>query len=186
MNLTSPIYLIDCSAIMGFSGADQSDPNKYLVQREHIWTSLEAMIDDGKLKTVPQVLNSNGELQFNDDVSYQRLRTKRDKLVLRPTQGYESRITQILSKYPKLLSGKMDSYTREPADPYLIDVAAESGLIIVTEELLLRDRKGSRRNRKTSIPDVCEAEGVQWRYLNDFYTTRESWSDLRDSWFMRL
>ncbi len=126
------------------------------------------MIDGGSLKTVPQVMNSTGELQFKDEGSYQRLRPRRDTIVCSLPNGYEADLTAITTNYPNLLIRKLGDYTREPADPYLILCARAFGVSIITEEKHYNDRTGKKKWKKTSIPDVCEAEGIPWLYLEDF------------------
>lgn len=152
---------------MAFSGADYARPERYRAERDHIWTCVESLIDDGKLKTVPQVTNSDGELEFNDALSYKRLRERQKAFTLSLPNGYEKEISLLLGKYPRLL-GRNLNYSREPADPYIVISARFYGYKVMTEERHYRDRTGKNKGKKTSIADVCDAEGMDWCYLDDF------------------
>ncbi len=56
---------------------------------------------------------------------------------------------------------------REPADPYIIAYAEINCVTVVTDELLKEDR--SQNNKSGDhIPDVCDALGIDWLYLQDF------------------
>lgn len=151
-------YLIDCSSIMTFSGADYANPNRFANYREAIWLHLENMISSDKLKTVPQVWL---ELEFNDPASYQRLQPFQDKFVLPTDNEADSNVLKLIFKYPSLINYRHGSYTRQPANPYLIFYAQKLGMPIITDEKPLTQRTGTRRSRWLKIPDVCEAEGIK-------------------------
>ena len=163
-------YLIDCSAIMNFSGADYANPDHYIKYREKIWLHLENMISSDKLKTVSQVWP---ELEFNDYLSYQRLIPFRDKFVLPIDPEADANVLQLIFKYPSLVNYRRGSYTRQPADPYLIYYAKKLGVPIITDEKPLSQRTGGRRTRWLKIPDICDAEGMQDQYicLEEFFKT---------------
>lgn len=151
------LYLIDCSSIMAFSGADYANPNRFLEIREQIWAHFQGMVLSDRLKTVAQVLP---ELEYNDPDSYKRLYPFRDRFVVPPDNQTEFGVFNLISKYPKLID-KGQTYTREPADPYLIVYAQKLGVPIITEELPLAERKGIRKNKRRMIPDVCDLEGIE-------------------------
>jgi len=153
---------------MAFSGADYSNPDKFLKYREQIWTYLEDMISKDGLKTVPQV---GPELEFNDFDSWQRLFPLRGKFIL-PTDGDADRLVlDLIYKYGrKFAFSGSSSYTRTPADPFLIVYAKKLGVQIITDELPLAKRKGKSKDKKLTIADVCDGEGMSGQYicLEDF------------------
>lgn len=151
-------YLIDCSAIMDFSGADYANPDRYIEYREKIWVHLENMISSDKLKTVPQVWL---ELEYNDPASCQRLIPFRDKFVLPSDPEADTNVLHLIFKYPSLVNYRRGSYTRQPADPYLIYYAQKLGVPIITDERPLAKRTGDRKKRWLKIPDICDAEGMK-------------------------
>jgi hypothetical protein len=162
--IPSEFYLIDCSSIIAFSGADYFNPNRFLKYREHIWLHLEEMITLDRLKTVSQFWP---ELEFNDQESYKRLHCLHDKFTLSADDQTDFSVLNLISKYPKLVDYRLH-YTREPADPYLIVYARKYGVPIITDEKPLVQRVSQRRNRWVKIPDVCNAEKMKWRCLEDF------------------
>lgn len=162
--IASDCSLIDCSSIMAFSGADYSDPNRYLAFRDVIWRHIKGMVVSDRLKTVRQVWK---ELEFLDQDSCAQLRDCRDKFILATDQDTDFRVLNLISKYPKLIDHRIH-YTREPADPYLIVYAQKTGFPIITEEKSLSQRRGDRKNRHLKIPDVCASEGVKCVNLKDF------------------
>ena len=151
-------YLIDCSAIMDFSGADWANPNRYIEYREQIWLHLENMISSNKLKTVSQVWL---ELEFNDPASHQRLSPIRGKFVLSVDVDADAGVLELIFKYPSLVNYRRGSYTRPPADPFLIYYAQKFGVPIITDEKPLSERTGDRKTRWLKIPDICDAEGMK-------------------------
>lgn len=102
-------YLIDCSSIMAFSGADYAAPDRYLARRESIWIHLEEMIACDRLKTVSQVWK---ELEFLDKGSFNRLRPSRNKFILPADDDTEFKVLNLISKYPNIIDYRLH-YTRE-------------------------------------------------------------------------
>jgi hypothetical protein len=162
-------FLIDCSSIITFSGADYVNPNRFLNYREKIWNHIETMIDAGKLKTVPQLWD---ELEYNDPASYEKLKVRRKKFTVDPDKDTDSRVIQLLFKYPSLLEhGVLLHYTREPADPFLIDYAQTWKASIIADEKRLAERTGMKHKKVLKIPDVCDIENIPCicleKYLKD-------------------
>ena len=139
---------------MAFSGAELSNPDKYLPYRERIWNHLEKMIDSNRLKTVPQVIP---ELAFNDHKSYTRILPRKDKFVLPAEHQIEIGALNIISRYPTLID-KNQSYTRDPADPYIVVYAKRWNASIICDEKPLAERTGVRKFRRLNIPDICQNE----------------------------
>lgn len=156
---------------MAFSGADWSNPNRFAVFREKIWSHLESMISTDRLKTVPEVWP---ELEYNDKASWERLSPIHDKFVLPKDGEADSLVLALIFKYGrKFIFSGSSHYNRTPADPFLIVYAKKLCVQIITDEKPLAERKGKWRNRKLTIPDVCKAEGMnnQCVYLEDFLKT---------------
>jgi len=149
-------YLIDCSSIMAFSGADYANPNRFITYRQQIWAHLEQMILLDRLRTVAQVLP---ELEYNDPESCRRLYPLRGRFVLPTDKQADISVLNLVSKYPGIID-KGQTYTREPADPYLIVYAKKLNIPIINEEKRLAERTGARKNKRLMIPDVCEREGM--------------------------
>lgn len=150
--------MLDCTCIMNLSGADYANSDKYARSREQIWKALEELIRQGRLKTVPQVMQPNGELEFNDQPSYQRLFPLRSEFTLSVDNSVENEIPKLLGKYD--LIDPNITYTRDPADPYLVVCARAYGYTVVTDETSKQAKRG-RRRRKDYLPDVCAGEGVR-------------------------
>jgi hypothetical protein len=149
---------------MAFSGADFSDPDRFLNYRDQIWLHLETMITSDRLKTVPQFWP---ELEFNDQESYKRLYRHHDKFTIPTDDDTDFRVLNLISKHPTIIDYRLH-YTREPADPYLVVYAQKYGVAIITDEKPLAQRIGRRKNRRHMIPDVCNAEGIKCKCLEDF------------------
>ena len=115
-------------------------------ERELIWPRLIARIEDGRLKTVTQVMN---ELQRNDRYAYERLSPLRKHFVL-STEGMMNGVVALLSRFPDLV--RADALT-ESADPWIIQAGVVHSLTIVSNEFANHERKKPGRVR---IPDVCD------------------------------
>jgi hypothetical protein len=160
MSITSLIewdcYLIDCSSIMAFSGADYANPDRFKAYRQQIWNHLEQMILSDRLRTVTQVFP---ELEYNDPQSYNRLLPLRDRFVLPIDKQTDISVLNLISKYPGIIDSGQ-TYTREPADPFLIVYAKKLNIPIINEEKSLAERTGDRKHKRLMIPDVCQREGM--------------------------
>lgn len=150
-------FLIDCSSIMAFSGADYANPHRFETFREQIWVHLENMIDTDKLKTVRQVWI---ELEYNDPSSFARLQRRNDRFTLPTEDETDFRVLNLISKYPKIIDHRQ-YFSREPADPYLIVYAQKWNVPIICDELPLAQRTGRRKGRQLKIPDVCDKENIE-------------------------
>ncbi len=155
--IPSDFFLIDCSSIMAFSGADFANPHRFRDYRDKIWAHLEGMISMDRLKTVSQVWM---ELEYNDPESCVLLRHCRDRLLLPADHITDIRIMNIISKYPGIVDHNQH-YSREPADPYLIAYAQKHAAVIITDEKPRAARTGHHKNRKTTIPDICSMENMK-------------------------
>jgi hypothetical protein len=150
-------HLIDCSSIISFSGADYSNPDRFLDYREDIWEYLEDLIDHDKLKTVPQLWK---EIEYNDTNSYKRLNARHDRFTVDPDDDTDSKVLHLLYMYPSLIEAGILHYTREPADPYLIVYAQKWRVPIIADEKRIHERIGKNSNKRLKIPDVCDKENI--------------------------
>ena len=167
--VTPPTYLIDNGPIMNLSGADQANPTRYAAHRAAIWGALEQMIREGRLKTVPQVNRVDGELAFLDQASYDRLKPLRDLFTppSDPSLDVEAEVQTLLAKY-QMIEPNI-TYTRDPADPYLVVYAKHYGCTVVSDETSKTTKRG-RRAKRDYLPDVCPQEGVRCITFDQFLT----------------
>jgi hypothetical protein len=142
--------------MMAFSGADYANPDKFSLYREQIWKHIESVIDNNQLKTVRQAWI---ELEFNDPDSSSRLHSRQETFITSSDDQTDFRVLNLISKYPKLIDYRQ-TYTREPADPYLITYAQKWGAPIISDEKPLSQRTGTSKNRRMPIPDVCAQENI--------------------------
>jgi Domain of unknown function (DUF4411) len=146
--------MVDCSSFMHLGGHVSSprlraySPNEL----ERIWRNLIARIEDGRVKTVPQVMD---ELQRNDRRSFDRLQPFRKTLTV-PNAGRVNAVRLLLTAFPDLV--RADALS-DPADPWLIVAAADHNAVVVTNEVPSAER---RRPGPPRIPDVCAAHHIEW------------------------
>ena len=118
-----------------------------------VWSGFVALAHDGRLKTVPQVLD---ELERNDPEGYERLNAVRRQIVI-ANADYVSAVQAILGVFPTLVRADAIS---DPADPWLIAVAVRNSYIVVCNELPSAVRR--RPDGKIRIPDVCAHYKIPW------------------------
>lgn len=70
----------------------------------------------------------------------------------------QQRAAQLIAQYPILI----DPTAKRPvqADPFVIALAAEKTLTVVTSETYAKTKTSGKRKQRTYIPDVCGAVGV--------------------------
>jgi predicted nucleic acid-binding protein len=105
-----------------------------------VWRQFENGIAQGKLKAVVEVYR---ELEQHEDELFVWAKRRKSKFLPLDT-SIQRRAQRILAQFPTL--AKADS-TRRDADPFVIALAAEQGLTVVTYEVA--------RPTKPRIPDVC-------------------------------
>jgi len=107
-----------------------------------VWERFENGIAHGKLKSVAEVYR---ELEQHGDELLDWAKQRRTKFIPLTT-AIQRQAMRILAQFPSL--AKADS-TRRNADPFVIALAAEQGLTVVTYE--------PSKPTKPRIPDVCQA-----------------------------
>jgi hypothetical protein len=105
-----------------------------------VWGRFEDGIAHGKLKAIIEVYR---ELEQQDDQLFAWAKRRKSKFIPLDT-AIQRRAQRILEQFPCL--AKADT-TRRDADPFVIALAAEHGLTVVTYEL--------SRPTKPRMPDVC-------------------------------
>lgn len=125
-----------------------------------IWLAVRNGIISGKVRTIRQVW---GELESRWPDIAARLQGYKKQFVLPDDQTYTVGVVtevQFLNQNHRRLWSVMGG--RNPADPLLIGVAKDLGVIVVTDE---RSR-GPKHQRR--IPYVCTQRNVGWTDRVDF------------------
>jgi hypothetical protein len=154
------VFLIDSCSVIRLDGKDRNPPvlSYNTVERELVWSGLEAMAEVGRIKVIKEVRE---ELERYDPDGLERLKQyPACRLIIRRTQNVVQKYQAIASAYPDLLKG---GSRFNPADPWLIVAADRLDCQIVTEELLKSQRTTQTRRlqKRERIPDVCVAEGLK-------------------------
>lgn len=108
-----------------------------------LWDRLAEAIQKGSIIGSAEVLR---EIERKDDALAEWIAPYRD--LFREIDNETQIIVRALMKeYPRLAAARLDQ-TR--ADPFVIALAIDRGLTVVTEE----------RERNNSIPSICKAQGI--------------------------
>jgi hypothetical protein len=70
----------------------------------------------------------------------------------------QQRAVQLIANYPILVNP--NSTRAIQADPFVIALAMERGLTVVTSETYAKTKTAGKRRQRTYIPDVCAAKGM--------------------------
>ena len=115
---------------------------------------VERLIAGGKLLASEYVLE---ELGGKKDPLYDWADAQQGMFV--PTdEPVQRRAAQLTAAYPILLDSTSKRWMQ--ADPFVIALAAERGLTVVTQETHAKTKTTGKRKQRTYIPDVCLAEHV--------------------------
>lgn len=108
---------------------------------------LEQAVLSGQLVTVKIVAD---ELERHSPSSYQKLTAIKNFVIPRIT-GLVGTVAEIMAQFPDFVDEDMEN---DPADPWVIALAARQRLTVVTNEFptSFRRKPGAPR-----IPDVCDA-----------------------------
>lgn len=139
----SPTYVIDTSALGHIDG--RPDANA-------VWATVTRLIEEGRLKTVEQVMTELGNVDPN---SHARLADYRTKIVERITPELFSEAGRISETYRRM---SRPWHRNDSADPWLVALAKLKGYTVVADE----------RRRRQRIPVVCNHEGVVCFDLAEF------------------
>lgn len=118
-----------------------------------LWDNLATLISQGVVLTVEEV---EKELAKQKDDLY-RWAKAQNGLFLPMTKEVQLSGKQILAKYQKLV----DERAKSGADPWVIGLAKENGLTVVTYEV-------GGTQAKPKIPFVCKTEKIQCITMLEF------------------
>jgi hypothetical protein len=124
-----------------------------------VWEYLDKLVRHDHLKAIDEVKR---ELEPHGDDVFDWVK-RRKKLLIALDTSIQRRVVRIQRQFPSLV--KIDK-TRPDADPFVIALAQEHGLAVVTYE--------STKPSKPRIPDVCETLGIPCIALVEVFR-REGW-----------
>lgn len=147
-------YSFDASGIM--------NPWKFMYPIDHFpsfWRELDKLIQSGELLASEMV---HEEIKQKAD-ELLRYVSQRQALFVPVDDLQQQIVTEIVNKFPKLADY---NNTREVADPYVVALAKQRGLTVVTDEQ--RPPRG-----KVKIPEVCQYMQVKCigilRFLDEIH-----------------
>lgn len=142
------MYCIDTSALI--AAWEERYP---LENFPKFWRLLDTLIAEERVTAPPEVLE---ETRKKSHELHAWLKQREKTFVTDYTAATLSRVKVLLARYPKLVAEHKMAFA---ADSFVIALAQERGLAVVTQENLT----GSVA--KPSIPNVCNDLGVKWMPL---------------------
>jgi hypothetical protein len=126
-----------------------------------LWKKFETLIEEGRFLVIDEVLR---EIKRKDDDVSKWVKTRSGMIV--PLQAsIQTRATQIINQFPSLTqSGGM---MQGAADPFVIALAVERDLMVVTGE--------HSKPSKPRIPDACKTLGIKCGSMVDLFRA-EGWN----------
>lgn len=121
--------------------------------------AVRRLVDAGRLVAIDEVRR---ELENKDDDLHKWVKA-RPKMLVALDEPLQKRAAQIINRFPSLASGGV---MRGAADPFVIALAAERRLTVVTAEV--------SKPTKPRIPDVCGTLGIGCMTLLKLFR-REGW-----------
>jgi hypothetical protein len=125
------------------------------------WAKMDELVKGGKVWACRQVLE---ELRVRDDDVYAWLK-QRSGIVVEIDESRFALAQAISVEFPGWADRK-----RSGADPFVVALAEQRGLRVITGERLVNTLKGN----KTKIPDVCRHRKVGWGAVVDLIRA-EGW-----------
>jgi len=113
-----------------------------------LWTNLNRLIETGSLRATDEV---KIELERKDD-EVLAWAVERVALFVDLDDRIQRAVTEILSRYPKLLDTRAN---RSGADPFVIALAQIEGCAVLTGE------RATNSLARPNIPDVCRELGIR-------------------------
>lgn len=135
------IYSVDTSALMDM-WARYYPPDVFGT----LWQRLDGLVQEGRFLVIDEVLR---ELEKKDDALHKWVKA-RPAMVVPLDVSIQRRATQIINLFPTL--AQSGGVMRGRADPFVIALAQERGLTVVTAE--------NEKPSKPKIPDACKALGI--------------------------
>jgi hypothetical protein len=134
-------YCVDTSALIA------AWSERYPIRRlPRFWERIDGLIADGRLVAPEDVRR---EIKKKEDGLFEWVNARKPMFV-ELHEPVQLRAKEILRRFPWLTKNLPD---KSPADPFVIALALERGLIVVTQEA----RGGAK---KPQIPFVCEEFGI--------------------------
>jgi hypothetical protein len=135
-------YCIDTSALIA------AWSERYPIKRiPPFWNRLDDLVKDGRLVAPVDVRR---EIQKKADGLHAWV-SERKSMFVELEEPIQLRAKDLLRHFPWLLKNVPG---KSPADPFVVALAQERGLTVITEE-------GRGGVKKPQIPFVCEARGVK-------------------------
>jgi len=122
---------------------------------------MDAAAKKGEIFAIDEVVL---ELSRKDDDVHTWVK-QRESMVVAIDSDIQKHLTEIMSRYPRLVDTKRN---RSGCDPWVIALAKAKGFIVVTAE------KASGNLAKPKIPDVCSDLGIPCIEIVDFFR-RQGW-----------
>jgi len=132
-----------------------------------IWERIDRLIANGNLKSPVEVYH---ETKRRSDDLYKWLGERKEAMFIDIDDGIQMRQAAIMRAYPKLIDQRKGHFA---ADPWVISLALERGLLLVTQE-----RQTGNPNRP-NIPDVCVDPQFSVECINVLEMIR------REKWILR-
>jgi hypothetical protein len=136
------MYCIDTSALIA------AWSERYPIKRiPPFWARMDDLVQSGRMVAPEEVRR---EVQKKSDGLYDWINARKS-MFIELEETIQVRAKELLSEFPWLLKNVPG---KSPADPFVIALAQERRLTVITEE-------GRGGERKPQIPFVCDSKGVQ-------------------------
>jgi len=121
-----------------------------------IWEKMDAAAKAGTFYLSDEVVN---ELEKKEDGAHKWVKA-RGSIIIPLDPEIEKHVQEIMAHYPSLVDTKK---RRSVGDPFVIAVARVKNLTVITGE------NPTGKIEKPKIPDVCDAFGIDWMRILDFF-----------------
>lgn len=125
-----------------------------------LWQRLDGLVQNGRLLVIDEVLR---ELERKDDELHKWVKA-RPAMVVPLDVSVQGRAAPIINRFPTLTQS--GGVMRGAADPFVIALAADRGLTVVTAE--------RSKPSKPRISDACRALGIRCATLVELFRV-EGW-----------
>jgi hypothetical protein len=121
-----------------------------------VWSLMDSAVRKGEIFVIDEVVQ---ELERKDDGISAWVRDH-DNMIVPIDDGVQRRVAEIMSRHGRLVDSRKN---RSGCDPWVIALAQERGLTVVTAE------KPSRSLARPKIPDVCQDLGLPCIEIIDLF-----------------
>ena len=121
-----------------------------------VWSLMEAAVAAGEIFVIDEVVR---ELERKDDGIFKWVKNH-ENMIVPIDDGVQQRVAGIMSRHGRLVDSRKN---RSGCDPWVIALAQEHGLTVVTAE------KPTRSLARPKIPDVCLDLGVSCIEIIDLF-----------------